>query len=387
MDEKENTASKEKKTASNEKRIKNQLALYPTEFTITPKNELYCKICNKIINTDKKYYITNHRKSSIHSNKLILFNKQVNNDDFKKEFGSNFCEQSFFDMSEKKIDFAKLILKTFLSSDIPVHKLRHKQVKNLFNAMHHPLPSESTILRGLDVLYEETIVKIKNKLQNTPFFLVIDETTNRKESFTNVMVGRLDEPSLAYLVKCDIVNGTVNAEYIVNLIESVLQEFSLIPTNFFLLLSDSASYMSNSGKILKSKFPFLFHITCIIHLYHNMCFKIMQFYEEVNELIASIKSAVTKNKTRKQLFYEIGQPPDTIVTRFGSWLKAARYYSINFTKVKYIVNSFEDDGILVEKAKSAVNNSFVKKQLLNLELNYFFLIDLIDKSCNVNYSI
>ena len=53
----------------------------------------------------------------------------------------------------------------------------------------------------------------------------------------------------------------------------------------------------------------------------------------------------------------MGSPPKRVVTRWDTWLKAADYYADNLIKVKKIVNAFEGDGILVKRAKEAVNDA------------------------------
>ena len=53
----------------------------------------------------------------------------------------------------------------------------------------------------------------------------------------------------------------------------------------------------------------------------------------------------------------MGSPPEPVVTRWGTWLKAADYYANNLIEVKKIVNEFEGDGILVKRAKEAVNDA------------------------------
>ena len=61
-----------------------------------------------------------------------------------------------------------------------------------------------------------------------------------------------------------------------------------------------------------------------------------------------------KNKDRRPKFSTINNPPQPVVTRWGSWLKAAKYYAKNFSQVCEIVNAFEGTGLLVVKAKEAV---------------------------------
>jgi hypothetical protein len=48
---------------------------------------------------------------------------------------------------------------------------------------------------------------------------------------------------------------------------------------------------------------------------------------------------------------------------------------------------FEDDGKIVENAKSKVLDNNIFKQLLELEMNYFFMIDLINNAESVNYTV
>jgi hypothetical protein len=201
------------------------------------------------------------------------------------------------------------------------------------------------------------------------------------------MIGILDSPYTAYLVCCDVYDGSIDAHYIFELTERVLITMEINENDFYLLLTDSAAYMLSYGRILKMKYKNLFDVGCIAHLYHNVVSKLSSHFDNVNNLISSVKFAIVKSKARQKIFFNLKLPPDVICVRWGSWLKAAKYYSENFIEVKKIVNVFKNDGSIVEKAKLAVNNTDVKAELLNLELNYFFLLDLIEKSSLETYSI
>ena len=90
-----------------------------------------------------------------------------------------------------------------------------------------------------------------------------------------------------------------------------------------LLLSDAANYMTASSAALKLLYPNLFHVTCIARLLHNCAEKVRSHFQDVDNLIAHVKASCVKSKTRRQMFSDIGSPPEPIVIRWGSWLHAA----------------------------------------------------------------
>ena len=47
------------------------------------------------------------------------------------------------------------------------------------------------------------------------------------------------------------------------------------------------------------------------------------YSEDVDQLIAKVKTVTRKNKTRQVKFSAIGSPPQSVPTRWGSWLNAA----------------------------------------------------------------
>ena len=73
--------------------------------------------------------------------------------------------------------------------------------------------------------------------------------------------------------------------------------------------------------------------------------------------MATIKAATIKNKDRKNDFREAGlpSPPDPVITRWATWLRAALYYAEKFPAVRTIVNKSTSGGVLVSRAKDAVN--------------------------------
>ena len=88
--------------------------------------------------------------------------------------------------------------------------------------------------------------------------------------------------------------------------------------------------MIAAGITPKSRYPKLFHVTWVAHLLHNCAMKIKSHFEDVDQLIAKVKAVTIKNKTRQAKFSAIGYPPQSVPTRWGSWLNAALYYAKNF---------------------------------------------------------
>lgn len=105
--------------------------------------------------------------------------------------------------------------------------------------------------------------------------------------------------------------------------------------------------------------------------------KIRSHFDDVDRLIAHVKASVTKNKQRKAMFVGIGLPPQPVVTRWASWLEAAFYYADNFPEVKAIIENFEDDGILVDRAKQSVAKQGLPHQLMIIRRDYKVIADCV----------
>ena len=117
--------------------------------------------------------------------------------------------------------------------------------------------------------------------------------------------------------------------------------------------------MSSAGNTLKELYPSLMHVTCVAHLLglHNCAMRVRAHFKNIDEVIATIKAATIKNKDRKKDFHDAGlpSPPDPVITRWATWLRAALYYSENLPAVRTIVNNWTSAGLLVSRAKDAIN--------------------------------
>ena len=85
--------------------------------------------------------------------------------------------------------------------------------------------------------------------------------------------------------------------------------------------------------------------------------RVRAHFKNIDEIIARIKAATIKKKDRKKDFHDAGlpSPPDPVITRWATWLRAALYYSENLPAVRTIVNNWTSAGLLVSRAKDAIN--------------------------------
>lgn len=276
-------------------------------------------------------------------------------------------------------DFAKKLVNAFLEANIPLHKLAHPSIRQLFQETGRTVPSATSCRNVVDQLSQEAFDEVRKKLSNKKIFLMVDESEVSGAKFVNVLVGSLDNPHITYLWRCEHMESAINAQLIIHQVDDAVKDLGVARQDFSLLVSDAARYMVCAAQTLKQLYPTLFHVTCVAHLLHNCAMKIRGFYKEVDFLIAQVKASTVKSKQRRSLFAEIGYPPQTIVTRWASWLQAAFYYAEHLPAVRRIVEGYDDDGILVQRAKESVEDSCLPRDLLTLKRNYTCIADLVKR--------
>ena len=179
----------------------------------------------------------------------------------------------------------------------------------------------------------------------------MDEAEIAKQKYISVLVGRLDAPNQTFLVDCHPLDSgsNVNSSIILHTVDDISRQLEIKRENFSLFLTDAARYMSLTGKTSKKLYPSLMHVTCVAHLLHNCAMRVRAHFKNIDEIIATIKN--------KKDFHDAGlpSPPDPVITRWATWLRAAFYYSENLPAVRIIVNNWTSAGLLVSTAKDATN--------------------------------
>ena len=228
------------------------------------------------------------------------------------------------------------------------------------------------------------MIRSWQKTSEKPLFFGIDETELRGKNFLHLLCGTLDKPDCCFLVRCSVIDGSANSQKIIHELDDVIKKFKVRREDVNLLKSDAASYTCRAGNVLKEIYPNLLHVTCLAHcahcdffifkaqlcLMHNCALKIKKFYKEVDDLIAALKASVVKNKTKAANFDVCGKPPQPVVTCWGSWLDAANYYAEKLPQVRKIVNSWNGQGVIVQKAKSKLNEQKLTSPLIEINQCY-----------------
>ena len=96
--------------------------------------------------------------------------------------------------------------------------------------------------------------------------------------------------------------------------------------------------------------------------------RVRAHFKNIDEVIATIKAATIKNKNRKKDFHDAGlpSPPDPVITRWATWLRAALYYRENLPAVRTIVNNWTSAGLLGSRAKDAIDVEGLVSDLVNI---------------------
>ena len=195
-----------KTAVPNAVKIRKFVKKYPNEFLETPNHSLFCKLCEKIVKHEKEFHVESHRNTGKHQRAVENVTANVSP-----------C-QKFISTTTKKSDFAEDLVIAFTSANIPLYKIRHPRVQELFNKIGHPLPSESTCRAKVSEVAEREQQNIIDILTGKNIFASLDECEINGKKFVHLLVGDLECPSKSYLFVCKEVEISVNAQFIIHLL-------------------------------------------------------------------------------------------------------------------------------------------------------------------------
>ena len=117
---------------------------------------LFCKVCEKTVNSEKKYFVQQHVRSSIHKSRK------------DRKYGS-LAQQvpllpNFLEASNKVDDFYMELCQALVKSNIPLYKLQNPFFRSFLEKYTKKvIPHYSTLRKTyLKKIYEATVEKIRS---------------------------------------------------------------------------------------------------------------------------------------------------------------------------------------------------------------------------------
>uniref|UniRef100_A0A915DTZ2 DUF659 domain-containing protein n=1 Tax=Ditylenchus dipsaci TaxID=166011 RepID=A0A915DTZ2_9BILA len=186
--------------------------------------------------------------------------------------------------------------------------------------------------------------RIKQTIGDSYIWASVDETTDIKGRYVaNLIVGKLDSegfhrPNLISVRMLEQTNHSTIARFVV---DGDILSSGAMENRLLLLVTDAARYMVKAAReVLSALYPNMIHQTCLCHALHRVAEQIRFLFPDVDNLISNVKKVFTKAPTRISLFRELCSnlplPPAPILTRWGTWIEAAVYYSKNFDQIKAV---------------------------------------------------
>lgn len=292
-----------------------------------------------------------------------------------------------------------------INCNIAWNKVNHPEFRKFFNKYiccncgTRRLPEQSILRKVyLQKAYKSTITKIRNFFLDSILWLSMDETLDKMGNpIVNIVARSLDSYSRRpYLIMCRVVEQ-VNGETMANLVEQSLRflwedEYQNKINKFAVFCTDAAAYMVAAGKILKKTHINLKHVTCLAHAFHRIAEQIRSEHKLVDTLISNVKKIFLKSPKRIRLFKQmcpnVPLPPEPVITRWGTWLNAAFYYSTYFEDIKNVVTKLNSkDAISIKETKKAISNANLKNELDFIKTAYEIIPETITKLECTNISL
>ena len=132
-----------KQAASGKTKVNAFIREFHNEFISTPTDELFCKLCEKVVKHDKRFHVDQHRNGSVHQAKLKI----------QLPAGNRLYRPQTIQILTKRL------LKRFWAPIFLSKKLRHPAIRRLFIDMGHPLPSDLPVEELLKILQRKKRIK------------------------------------------------------------------------------------------------------------------------------------------------------------------------------------------------------------------------------------
>lgn len=131
---------------------------------------LFCKVCEKSVNFDKKFHVSQHLNGKYHKDAALM----------KKNEKKSCMLTSFVQMTARESQFSMDLCSAFVNAGIPLWKIQNKFLKEFLKKYtKEKVPCESTLRKTyLEKAYLEKIIEIRQAVKTSKIWVSIDETTD-----------------------------------------------------------------------------------------------------------------------------------------------------------------------------------------------------------------
>ncbi len=210
---------------------------------------LFCSLCNTRVSHERKSLVVQHLSTQIHKS-----NAHDNNHE----------TQGRLDFTKKNV--LDSCFEGFTMANIPLYKFRSPAIIKMFRELGVDSPAESSLRNKVNSAYENFMTHLRLIFENKMFFLILDASQIGQRKFVNVLIGLLETPNKVYLAEVREINEPPNSKNQAIIVDDVIKDLNLSRNNFYLFISDAASYMLLCAKNLKHFYPNMCHITCFAQL-------------------------------------------------------------------------------------------------------------------------
>lgn len=201
-------------------------------------------------------------------------------------------------------------------------------------------PEKNTLRKNyVSSLYDELIQKVRVRIVALLVYIMVDETTDAKGKYAaNLIIGALTpgEAGTQYLIASVELERT-NAASICSFTNDIFSD------RILLFISDAAPYMIRAGKNQKEFYHRMIHVTCLTHGLYRICENVKNCFYDVNKLICWARKIILKTPVRITLYtkkIKCELPPDIVVTRWGTWPRAASFFAVHSTNFAELTSEF-----------------------------------------------
>ncbi|KAJ8941331.1 hypothetical protein NQ318_004775 [Aromia moschata] len=321
-------------------------------------NDIFCNLCDRIINTCKKYNVTRHVRSH----------------------GSGYDPTFLYDLTV-----------ALVASDIPFHKLSRPALREFLEKyMNRKLPHPNTLRnRYVADIYRDVVRQIRGDIADNCVYFSIDEATDASgRSVAHFVIGALKSngASDCHLVASKVL-GWINHDTLVNFVTECFHTIWPDRDNsnkVLVMLSDSAAYMLKAGTILSEIFPNMVHVTCAARALNRIAETVKDSFPVVNELIEGVTRIFIKAPIRRNAFKaalpDTPLPPEPVVGKCGTWLEAVAYYDEHFEGIQRAVSSFDPNASsAVHTVQNLLQVQKLRDDIRCINSNYAVLTNAIKK--------